>query len=978
MEIGDPDEYDDSLKYFFPLYPDLDQANFIANISRKYEFATLKLTEEPYAKVEVGEYLPHQLTIARFMSRYTDWKKLLLFQSPGTGKTCTTLAVAEGLLKSKVVKKVIVIASSPSGKRNFKNELMHRCPTSVHGYNEKDYEFRTYGEFASDIRNFFTPRNLVNQYDYTLIIMDEIHNIINRGKNGVQKDDKNYKVIKSLIDILPHVRLLLSSGTPMYDSSIEIIPIINLLLPPESQLNVLNKNIYSIPMDVLKNAFAGRVSVVKNKLVDLNVIYHGESEDIIREDGSRIEGLKIQKLLMSDFQSEVYNNSINIQYEQRKSFYLSIIDAAMCVDHNGNYSNQTIDLDTFINILRACGNNTDRILMLQKYSCVYAESIRIILDNPDDKIFIYNSRNTGSGNILFAQILQTFNFSKYSPGTTIEAPLKNRYILLNSDVSTSLSTNEMEQVMREYSMSRNAHGDYVRIIIGSAKVSEIYTFTNTTIVIGQSPSWNLSTINQFIARVVRLNAHKELMSEHRISNPLGDVSAVGLTPSVGVSEQKPIDIHIHLLCPIPNPDFIHLDQTGTLTPENQYSIYNYMYKTSILKDVEIKYVERIMLESSIDCYLNYDRNKEISKSLENKRECYYGDCRILCDGDFGMVKKILYDTYNIYYSDDYFPGILQAIVYRLVHDSFISYADLIQISNVDVENTFKSYFQVCMVLMIILNTKSLMYANTNLYEFFNIGNRGIYLSAKPRLNDYYYETHQYIVTKNITEIVDTFNNSGIRSRFAKFDTKQISVERMQKMIIKLDDPIIVKLLERSIILTILGNENEKTRAMLEIFGSSIFILEDVAYHCIETSNYKKLSIPTPTIGARPFSSEDRRSVRSMADDFRWKLCTSEDNQIITRLLIERLHVDKNFPYIASFIIMKSNFFKMKKYNPTAELFHMGQDCGTFTKFNFNRMFETYLSEDFNINDIKKMTRPESCKLLREYMLRNNKFIVQIN
>ena len=76
---------------FFPEYPEIKSGDFYQKIYEKEEFY-----KEKFIKGDENT-LKHQQLIARFLSPYTPYDRLLLFHLPGTGKTCTAVNTYEFL-----------------------------------------------------------------------------------------------------------------------------------------------------------------------------------------------------------------------------------------------------------------------------------------------------------------------------------------------------------------------------------------------------------------------------------------------------------------------------------------------------------------------------------------------------------------------------------------------------------------------------------------------------------------------------------------------------------------------------------------------------------------------------------------------------------------------------------------------------------------------------------------------------------------
>jgi superfamily II DNA or RNA helicase len=245
---------------------------------------------------------PHQLFVRNFLSFQTPYNSLLLYHGLGTGKTCSAITICEEMrdylsqIGMSTSQKIIIVAS-PNVQDNFKLQLFDRrklklidgiwnirsCtgnkylkeinPMNMKGMDEdkvikevkkiirKSYLFLGYDQFATliektsnvgeDIENIPERTKVVMQelkkvFGNSLIVIDEFHNIRNTD------DSSNRSVatqLQKLVKFGPYLlmRLLLLSGTPMYNSYREIIWLINIMRlndgrPPINMRDIFNDN----------------------------------------------------------------------------------------------------------------------------------------------------------------------------------------------------------------------------------------------------------------------------------------------------------------------------------------------------------------------------------------------------------------------------------------------------------------------------------------------------------------------------------------------------------------------------------------------------------------------------------------------------------------------------------------------------------------------------------------------------------------
>ncbi len=116
------------------LYPTLNDPNFTTKITKKREFFNTQYDGAVYdvkkqAEILCGaefELLPHQLFVKNFLSFQTPYNSLLLYHALGTGKTCSSIGIAEEMrayMKQIGLKQKIIVVASPNVQANFRMQL---------------------------------------------------------------------------------------------------------------------------------------------------------------------------------------------------------------------------------------------------------------------------------------------------------------------------------------------------------------------------------------------------------------------------------------------------------------------------------------------------------------------------------------------------------------------------------------------------------------------------------------------------------------------------------------------------------------------------------------------------------------------------------------------------------------------------------------------------------------------------------------
>lgn len=286
------------------------------------------------------ELAPHQLFVRNFLSVMTPYNSLLLYHGLGTGKTCSAISVAEEMRDymnqagiTGATKKILVVASV-NVQDNFRKQLfdfnklkfnrvarqfvIRGCTgtkllkevgataelTDLTEQNVErtragivqritrlinaSYEFMGYIELANSVRRLTAGaaskqdavRAIKNAFNHRLVIVDEIHNV--RSDEEVKDDsapsqksvaDELYKLVR----YADNLRLLLLSGTPMYNDPREIVWLLNLMnvndrRPPiavsdvfDRDGNLLQINGHHVGAELLRIKSNGYISVVKGE-----------------------------------------------------------------------------------------------------------------------------------------------------------------------------------------------------------------------------------------------------------------------------------------------------------------------------------------------------------------------------------------------------------------------------------------------------------------------------------------------------------------------------------------------------------------------------------------------------------------------------------------------------------------------------------------------------------------------------------------
>lgn len=175
----------------------------------------------------------HQAIASKYISTKTPYRGILLYHGLGTGKTRSSISIAE----SGGFKSIIVILPAAL-KQNFVKELQSFLDLSSV---DLDVHLSKYSFIHS---NGLTQKSLgefdVQHFDDKLIIIDEVHNITGGLSNpkGIK-----YQLYNKLLKA-KNSRFVLMSATPIINKPVEIAFIINLLRGDQT---VYSMNVKGVP-----------------------------------------------------------------------------------------------------------------------------------------------------------------------------------------------------------------------------------------------------------------------------------------------------------------------------------------------------------------------------------------------------------------------------------------------------------------------------------------------------------------------------------------------------------------------------------------------------------------------------------------------------------------------------------------------------------------------------------------------------------
>ncbi len=565
------------------MFYSLNETDIYKDLSNKFEFININ--------GQTGQLKNYQIFLRNFLNPTTPWKSLLLHHDTGTGKTLTSINIMLEFLNKTSIHIVV------------KNKLL------INNYKQQLIQF--YGNIKLSNVYFHTYLTFIKKrylsLNNSLIIIDEVHNIIN--------NNLYYEFIKMKLKY-SNLRIVLLTATPIFDNITEIFEISNLLNDKNNQLPIRN--------ELVKNKYIYEPKSYKNNpnffLSGGNVLWLTElgKEKLINKLMGKISYLKVNDTdpnypkinyigsnkyfdmslvlcPMSKIQEEIYIKTL--EKNDDTLFKLPIYTSILGIK-SFNRSFKLVNRDYNLHISK---DGILEISKLKHYSTklyMLLNNILELIDQPGT-IFIYSNFVNDSGVAIIKAMLKENGFKYY---------FENKTIKQKTFISFEENTTETDKkhILEIFNSPANKNGDIIKIFIGSPMTSEGINFKHIRQMHILDPHWNYSRIEQIIGRAKRFKSHELLDKKYR-------------------------NINVYRYASISN--------------KAKYSIDLFKYELSSQKNWAIKTVENILKKIAIDCHIN---KFDIPKKYDFKPECNYDLCNYKCKFVTKLsTKNIDYSTYNL-------------------------------------------------------------------------------------------------------------------------------------------------------------------------------------------------------------------------------------------------------------------------------------------------------------------------------------------
>jgi len=515
--------------------------------------------------------LKQQLFLKLYVKEnYNKIDKLLIYHGIGTGKTCSSILIAEEIMKMDKKMRILVILPARL-KTNYIDELIsEECIKnkyiSEEERNELKKEEKTLKE-KKEIRKKYMEKikekyeiisyenlrkQLLDSKDYKktieeitknrVIIIDEVHNLItsNIEESTINKIlklkeinektiSKNALILRLLTKLGDKTsKFFLMTATPIYDNYGQFIQLVYNLIPNADKTKITN-------LKYLINILKGKISYYDFK--DKSILPKVKINNM-RIKMSNTQMKEIEKL---DEKNKKIESNVFCIKERQKA--ISVYDRSKKEIIFTNLKEYAPKLNKLFKLLKLKGKHV-----------IYSTFIEYSL-------------------YLIADYLEKEGWNNYIKSGSKEY---KTFVIWDG----KLKDNQKQEIKSILNDQKNIDGKIIRIILGSPSIKEGITFKHIQHLHQIDPVWNSSAKDQIEGRVIRYKSHEEIKENDPILK-----REVTIHNYIGVSNKKGYKI---------------CDEK--------------IYDEIIIKKMKvIKTIEKLLKEVSLDYYIWNDKAKKKGK-----------------------------------------------------------------------------------------------------------------------------------------------------------------------------------------------------------------------------------------------------------------------------------------------------------------------------------------------------------------------------
>ena len=458
-----------------------------------------------------GKLLKQQQFLEKFIEEnFDEIDKMLLFHGIGTGKTCTSITIAEKLMEIDPEKKVLVILPARL-KTNYIDELLSsNCgfykyisksnlqkylsskttPEEINDIRKnfekkiaKNYTIVSYEKLRSTLVKSTNLKKTIKELtDNKIIIIDEVHNLISNGipaetLTKIIKDNKIKDTLKNINGIMlrllsqqaeKNCKMFFLTATPVFDNYKQFIELVYVLKPDAKIKNVadIKSIIKLIKGKVSFYALNDRSQFPSTTEKPVRITISESQDEKISELKSSENDAKSDEIVSESFCIKQRQLCISVYNKSKKKLIFSDIH---------EYAPKLEFL------FKALGQSGKHV--------VYSNFIKYCLE-------------------LIAEYLKSKGWNDYIK----DGSKKNKTFVI---WDSSLNDKDKSRVKNVLNSVENMDGNKIKVILGSPSIKEGISFKHVQHMHQIDPVWNSSAKDQIEGRCIRYKSHEDIPLGHK-------------------------------------------------------------------------------------------------------------------------------------------------------------------------------------------------------------------------------------------------------------------------------------------------------------------------------------------------------------------------------------------------------------------------------------------------------------------------------
>jgi hypothetical protein len=453
--------------------------------------------------------LKQQVFLQHYVNKnYDNIDKLLLYHGIGTGKTRSSILIAEEIMKTHPKMKSIIILPARL-KTNYIDELIPIICKSKKKELALYYNIQTPEIELKKLRKYFADiikkKYKIHSYEYItnlckktedlkktiheltknkIIIVDEFHNLIASkidektildayNHNKIHKNSRN---VRSLIMRLisryadKSCKMFFLTATPIYDNIHQFLELVKLL----------NKKIIKDEKDM---RISSLIPYIKDK-ISYYVDENKADFPTIKYDNTDIPFSKSQDIKTYEIMYEYDDNDDD---DTKETFLIKQRQVSISIYGFDKVDKVLSNLDEYAPKLKKLfsyieTNNTGKHLIYSTFIIYCLHIIKTYLNKQG-----------------WVNYTDNYEFKPYKT-----------YVLWDS----SLNDNDKQKVKQVLNEPQNIDGKYIKVILGSPSIKEGISFKHIQHLHQIDPVWNASAKEQIEGRCIRYKSHSDIPLNH--------------------------------------------------------------------------------------------------------------------------------------------------------------------------------------------------------------------------------------------------------------------------------------------------------------------------------------------------------------------------------------------------------------------------------------------------------------------------------